>query len=65
MLIRRLNAGRDRLDEKTELDRLPEDRYRGDVGIERAGAQDDEASLTVGDTAAHPIGASAAQLAVE
>src|SRR5438874_659603 len=62
VLIRRLDARRDSLDKKVEFDRFPQDRHRWYVGIERARAQNDEASLTVRDTAAHPIRASAGKL---
>jgi hypothetical protein len=59
------HGGRDRLDEKTELDRLSQDRGRGNNVVKGARGQDDEAPLGICNTAAHPIRASTGQLYVE
>src|SRR5213082_1864330 len=53
-LISRLEARCDRLHEKTEFDRLLQNRHRRYVGTERTIAEDDEAAVAVRDAAPHP-----------
>jgi hypothetical protein len=63
--INSFHAGCDRLNEKTEFDRLSQDCGRGNVVAKGARGKNDEASLGIRNAAAHPIRASTGQIHIE